>query len=122
MAERLFKIAKELNVGVASIIDFLASKGHLIDNKPTAMISDEMYRILQQELKSYMDEKDKAGDFVIGSKNEFNEESKLETNEKTIREPIKTIQRATDKALPSPDEGKLASNEQKVVPAEIHET
>jgi hypothetical protein len=27
MAERLVKIAKELNVGLATIVDFLASKG-----------------------------------------------------------------------------------------------
>jgi translation initiation factor IF-2 len=36
MAERLVKIAKELNVGLATIVDFLASKGHIIENKPTS--------------------------------------------------------------------------------------
>ena len=40
MADRLFKIAKELNVGVATIVDFLATKGHIIENKPTSMISE----------------------------------------------------------------------------------
>jgi len=30
MAERLVKIAKELNVGVATIVEFLASKGHVV--------------------------------------------------------------------------------------------
>ena len=43
MAERLVKIAKELNVGLATIVEFLASKGHVIENKPTSMVSDEMH-------------------------------------------------------------------------------
>ena len=34
MAERLFKIAKELNVGVGTIVEFLETKGHIIKNKP----------------------------------------------------------------------------------------
>ena len=60
MAERLVKIAKELNVGLATIVDFLASKGHVIENKPTSMVSEEMHSALLKEFRSSMAEKEKA--------------------------------------------------------------
>ena len=60
MAERLVKIAKELNVGLSTIVDFLASKGHVIENKPTSMVSEEMHSALLKEFRSSMAEKEKA--------------------------------------------------------------
>ncbi len=68
MAERLVKIAKELNVGVATIVDFLASKGHVVENKPTSMISEEMHDILLKEFRSSMAEKEKADQIIIGTR------------------------------------------------------
>jgi len=85
MAERLVKIAKELNVGLSSIVEFLAFKGHVIKNKPTSMVSDEIYSILLQGIKSYMHEKEKAGDFVIGRRNEFGEDVNVDPNEKVLQ-------------------------------------
>jgi translation initiation factor IF-2 len=68
MAERLVKIAKELNVGVATIVDFLASKGHIIENKPTSMVSEEMHSLLLKEFRSSMAEKEKADQIIIGTR------------------------------------------------------
>jgi translation initiation factor IF-2 len=68
MADRLFKIAKELNVGVATIVDFLATKGHIIENKPTSMISEEVHDLLLKEFRSSMAEKEKADKIVIGTR------------------------------------------------------
>ncbi|MBI3141274.1 MAG: translation initiation factor IF-2 [Bacteroidetes bacterium] len=45
-AIRLSKVAKELNVGVSTIIDFLATKGHTIANNPNAKIEDDQYKLL----------------------------------------------------------------------------
>ncbi|MBK9255916.1 MAG: translation initiation factor IF-2 [Saprospiraceae bacterium] len=66
MAERLVKIAKELNVGLSTIVDFLASKGFSIENKPTAQVSDEMHVLLLKEFSNSMAEKEKADQIVIG--------------------------------------------------------
>ena len=66
MAERLVKVAKELNVGLSTIVDFLVSKGFPIENKPTALVSDEMYDALRKEFSSSMAEKEKADQIVIG--------------------------------------------------------
>lgn len=71
MAERLVTVAKKLNVGLSSIVEFLASKGHLIENKPTAVVSDEIYDVLTQGLNAYLAQKDAAGQFVIGKGNGF---------------------------------------------------
>ncbi|MFW5851875.1 MAG: translation initiation factor IF-2, partial [Bacteroidota bacterium] len=49
MAKRLNKITREFNVGIATIVDFLASKGHDIDSNPNTKIPDELYEILEQE-------------------------------------------------------------------------
>lgn len=68
MAERLFKIAKELNVGVGTIVDFLAAKGHIIENKPTSMISEEVHDLLLKEFRSSMAEKEKADKIIIGNR------------------------------------------------------
>lgn len=68
MSERLYKVAKELNVGVATIVEFLASKGHTIENKPTSMITEEMHDMLLKEFRSSMAEKEKADQIVIGNR------------------------------------------------------
>ena len=77
MAERLVKIAKELNVGVATIVEFLATKGHTVENKPTSMISDEMHSILLKEFRSSMAEKEKADQIVIGTRPAHHAEEKV---------------------------------------------
>lgn len=67
MSKRLVKIAKELNVGTGSIVDFLADNGYEIDNKPTAKVSDEMYDILVQEFRGSMTVKEQADQLVLGA-------------------------------------------------------
>ncbi len=69
MAKRLVKIAKELNVGTSTIVDFLTDNGHEIENKPTAKITDEMYDSLLKEFQKSIDIKEKARQINIGSRN-----------------------------------------------------
>jgi len=49
---RLSKVAKELNVGIANVIDHLASKGIEIDGRPNTKITPESYKILKQEFSA----------------------------------------------------------------------
>ena len=46
MSIRLSKIAKELNVGIATAVDFLQKHGHTISSDPNSKISDEMEELL----------------------------------------------------------------------------
>lgn len=67
MAGILVKIAKEFNVGVATVVDFLLSKGYSIENKPNAKVDDSMYETLQKEYKGSADIKEKADQIQIGT-------------------------------------------------------
>src|SRR5690625_2762779 len=75
MSKRLVKVAKELNVGTGSIVDFLAKKGFEIDNRPTARVSEEMYNLLVQEFQSSMALKEQADQLVIGTSRQIQERS-----------------------------------------------
>ena len=46
---RLSKVAKELNVGIANIVDHLASKGVKVDGRPNTKITQDAYEILKQQ-------------------------------------------------------------------------
>lgn len=74
MAKRLIKIAKELNVGTSTIVDFLNDNGHDIDNKPTAKVTDEMYDALLKEFQNSVAIKEKADQLVIGTRTTKKEE------------------------------------------------
>src|SRR5580765_4196179 len=50
---RLMAAAKEFNIGKDTLVDFLAGKGFSRDDlKPTAKLTEEMYRALQLEFQS----------------------------------------------------------------------
>lgn len=46
---RLSKVAKEFNLSLGKIVEFLASKGHATESNPNAKIGDEEYRLLLKE-------------------------------------------------------------------------
>ncbi len=46
---RLSKVAKEFNVGISTIVEFLGEKGIPLEANPNAKIDDETYSILEQE-------------------------------------------------------------------------
>ncbi|HEX8278220.1 MAG TPA: translation initiation factor IF-2, partial [Segetibacter sp.] len=58
---RLLAAAKEFNVGQDTIVDFLVGKGFSRDDlKPTAKLSDEMYRSLMHQFQGDKVAKNKA--------------------------------------------------------------
>ena len=46
---RLIRVAKEFNVGLNSIVDFLHRKGIEIDSSPNTQIEPDTYAILEKE-------------------------------------------------------------------------
>lgn len=70
MSYRLVKIAKELNVGTSTIVEFLAKTGNVIENKPTVKVSEDLYELLLKEFSNSMDIKEKANSIVIGTRKE----------------------------------------------------
>jgi len=49
---RLSKVAKEFNLSLGKIVEFLASKGHQIESNPNAKIGDGEYNLLLKEFSS----------------------------------------------------------------------
>jgi translation initiation factor IF-2 len=58
--KRLNAVVKELNVGMTTLIDFLAKKGHAIEAKPTTKLTEDQYGILLSEYSSEKKVKDEA--------------------------------------------------------------
>ncbi len=54
---RLNKVLRELNISLDRAVDFLASKGHSIEARPTTKISNSVYQVLQDEFQTDMSKK-----------------------------------------------------------------
>ena len=57
---RLSKAAKEFNVGVTTIREFLAKKGFQVDSSPNAKLTAEMYELLVKEYQGEKEVKNEA--------------------------------------------------------------
>ncbi|WP_372773752.1 translation initiation factor IF-2 [Mangrovibacterium sp.] len=49
---RLNKVAREFNVGIHTIVEFLQKKGFDVDNNPNTKISEDAYHLLEKEYKN----------------------------------------------------------------------
>ena len=63
---KLFKAAKELNIGIGTIVEFLASKGFKIDKQPNAKLDADMYQTLLKEFAADKIIKEEAKQINIG--------------------------------------------------------
>ena len=98
--QRLSKVAKELNVSVSTITDFLKSKGHVIENNPMAKLSDELYVLLSNEYQSEKAAKEEAKQVTTSTRAKkesiaLDEEVKKETK-KTEEEDVIIIKNVTN--------------------------
>ena len=57
---RLSKAAKEFNVGMGTILDFLAKKGFQVDSSPNTKLTAEMYALLVKEYQGEKEVKNEA--------------------------------------------------------------
>jgi translation initiation factor IF-2 len=101
--KRLSKVARELNVGISTIVSFLDSKGISVEAKPNSKIEPEVYEILSKEFQSEKSAK---------------EESKNVSMPSTDRESVSIDQSPEDTTEKSDDEEILIKN----VPAEVSVT
>jgi len=57
---RLSKVAKEFNLSLGKITEFLASKGRPVENNPNAKIGDDEYSLLSKEFSGDKSAKEEA--------------------------------------------------------------
>ena len=102
MSKRLVKVAKELNVGTKTIVEFLNGNGFSVSNKPTAKISDEMYDALARNFQKSIAIREKADKITIGTRKTKEEQQKeQEVKEQKEQENRETIERALQDAKES---------------------
>ncbi|NND16759.1 MAG: translation initiation factor IF-2 [Eudoraea sp.] len=54
---RLNKVLRELNISLDRAVEYLASKGHKVEARPTTKISNEVYQVLLDEFQTDMSKK-----------------------------------------------------------------
>jgi translation initiation factor IF-2 len=84
----LFKAVKELNVGIATAVEFLEKKGFSVENKPTTKLSREMYDSLLKEFQGDKIVKEEANQIVIGKIRR----DEPEVTEKATEAPRKNVE------------------------------
>ena len=65
---RLSQVARKLNVGSTTILDFLKGEGHEVDSSPNSKITSEQFELLSKEYASSVIDKEEASSLTIGSK------------------------------------------------------
>ncbi|MEZ4923538.1 MAG: translation initiation factor IF-2 [Crocinitomicaceae bacterium] len=87
-AKRLNKVAKEFNISIATIVEFLESKGFEIDSNPNTKIEGEVLDVLGEEFAEDKEANEKSKDVLTGR--EKRESISLKgTQEEDEEEPVK---------------------------------
>ena len=63
MPVKISKVAKDLNVGTQTLIEFLSKKNITVESNPNARITDEQYKMLLDEFKTDKDQRIKSDNF-----------------------------------------------------------
>ena len=105
---RLNKVLRELNISIDRVADFLESKGHIIEKRPTTKISNELYNLLCDEFQIDADKKI-ASKEVVEAKNKEKEEirEKQERQQEDIVKPQSEIIKASSKVVQFKKLGKI---------------
>ncbi len=88
MAVRLNKVIKEFNVGLQTVVDFLAKKGHTVEAAPNSKLSDEQYELVQKEFRSDESARNEATRF-LQERIQQKQEQKQEKDKKQPQEVIR---------------------------------
>ena len=91
---RLSKVAKELNISTATIVEFLKAKGHIIESNPNAKISETQYELLSDGFLA--EKKDKEESRRI---QELKEKKKVVAEEESASVSERTIRRREEDEL-----------------------
>jgi translation initiation factor IF-2 len=105
---RLSQAARKLNVGHHTILDFLAKKGHEVENNPNAKLTPEQFALLSKEYASSATEKLEASGLTIGVKHVDNItiETDKETKKQADEEESILIKNLVSKEVASKEEVK----------------
>lgn len=103
-AKRLNKVAKEFNISISTIVDFLATKGFEIDSKPNTKIEGEILDVLDEEFAEDKEAKEKSKTAVVGSEKresislkDTKKEEEVDTDDEDDEEEIAAVEVVEEK-------------------------
>jgi len=120
---RLNKVLRELNISIDRVAEFLESKGHIIEKRPTTKISADLYGLLCDEFQVDADKK-LASKEAVEAKNKEKEQIREKQEKEQIREKQSEIIKASSKVVQFKKLGKidLEPKNQEVKPTEVSKT
>jgi len=113
---RLSKLAIEFNIGISTIVDFLAKKGINVDQNPNTKISEDAYQILAREFQKEKSLKDE----VRKSSLNFTKRDRVSLTEKDAKPHGHKVD-TLDKDDIGSDEKDLFIKDNKLFPADTSE-
>lgn len=124
---RLNKVLRELNISLDRAVDFLTSKGHEVDARPTTKISNEVYQVLLDEFQTDMSKKvasKEVGEEKRKEKEAIRLQLEQEQEERRIAREKRAASSAADNVIKAKAElsgpktvGKIDLNPKKKTPA-----
>jgi translation initiation factor IF-2 len=101
--ERLSKVAKECNVALKTVVEFLASKGHKVDSNPMTKITAEQHGLIMAEFSSEIKDKENATNIT---KAKIKREAGEEFAPTIVAEPKKKVEEEEELMIKSNQEQK----------------
>jgi len=109
-AKRLSKVAREFNVGISTIVEFLNKKGYELDGNPNAKVSPKCYDILIQEYSKDIEIKKEKEKVTLRVQKSRNETITLDDIDETVVEQ----ENSTEEIIIIKDTSGIVEDEEKV--------
>ena len=117
--QRLSKVARELNVGISTIVEFLESKGISIDAKPNTKLEPDVYDILSEAFQSEKSAKEESQNVSMPS---TERESVSIVTEEKVEKPAEEEESILIKNIPAAAEEETTTVESAADTEEAKET
>ena len=89
-AMRLSKVAREFNIGISTIVEYLKKQGHEVESNPNTKITSSLYDLLLNEFKSEKTVKEEAAKIGFSLTTDKLKEAEGDFNEK--KEQVLSLQ------------------------------
>ena len=89
MADRLSKVAREFNVGINTLIEFLRNKGEEVSSNPNTRLTDEQYAILAKQFSSDGEVKRESNKVDLKNSRKEKKVVAIDEAEQAVFKPVK---------------------------------
>ena len=118
-ATRLSKAAREFNVGISTIVDFLGKKGHEIDSNPNSKLEPDVYDLLHEEYSTDLNVKKESEKLTLKNLRERQESLSLDDVPEVSEQEESEELIITDHTAVSPKVAAPVSKEEAPAPKEV---